>query len=87
MIQEEEADIIRDLEGLLDQAVSQWLDFEEALSVFVEEFIATKLHLDPQNWDNNYTREIEDLGVKLERAPMDQVESLKGKSCKACGLK
>ena len=87
MIQEEEADIIRDLEGLLDLALSQWLDFEGSISDFIEGFIANELNFDPKDWDDNYKREVEDLGVKLDRAPVDQAGPSEGKLCKACEAK
>ena len=71
MIQEEEADIIRDLEDLLDLALFQWLDFEGSISEFIEGFIANELNFDPKDWDDNYKRNVEDLGVKLDRAVVD----------------
>lgn len=68
-IQEEEADIIQHLEDLLKISISRWQDFSGPLSVFIKKFIADELDYSPHDWDEDYAKKVEDLGVKLDRSP------------------
>ena len=68
LIQEEEADMIRELEDLLKLAQSCWRDSSEPLSEFIKLFVAENIDGNLKFWDEEYAREVEDLGVKLERS-------------------
>ncbi len=55
MIQQEEADIIKDLEDLLELAISRWHNFSGPLSEFLRKFIMDEIEHNPTDWDEEYT--------------------------------
>lgn len=55
MIQQEEADIIKDLEDLLELAISRWHNFSGLLSEFLRKFIMDEIEHNPTDWDEEYT--------------------------------
>lgn len=71
MIQEEEAETIQRLENLMELAISRVGHFAGPLSEFLKQFLFDEINNYPQNWDEDYVREVEDLGVKLDRASVD----------------
>ena len=71
VIQEEEANLIATLEDLLELAISRWASSSGPFSNFIEQFLADEVHSSPKDWDKDYVRKVEDLGVKLERPSVD----------------
>ena len=71
MIQEEEAEMIRTLETLLELALSRWKNFSGSLSEFVRQFSADELDNCSEDWNEDYAQKVEDIGVKLDRSSLD----------------
>lgn len=71
MIQHEEVDMIKELADLLGLALSRWQDFSGPLSEFIKQFIVEEVDHNTTDWGKDYVREVEDLGVKLERSFVD----------------